>query len=273
MVPPIGGITPERDYVDRKISSWLPGANGAMVRRSKPMEWVPDPRRAKLPPSPSRVSPVSPLPSRYSASSSSLHRPGSISPRTRKYSEPTPTIRKAETQLRSVLAVLEEDKLRIQPHSNITSNGHHPQHNPSIQNYDESHPTPPPPSSVLNDADVSSTGSCRPDLLLGNAQTNRNGFSDDDPIQPPANDNALSGMVDGGHETPRTTQALPPSSLLFPSGPDLSHTSTAMNGSPTRTPTATPHLVLRMNTDLGDALAADGWSDEKDGQVDVDRFS
>jgi len=278
-----GGITPERDYVDRKISSWLPGANGATVYAyspSEPTEWVGgvsshSPRTAS-PPSPSSFRrhsvspPLSPSP-RHSVSSSSAHMTYSSPPRTRKYSAPALTTRKAETQLRSVLAVLEEDKTKVQSHThhNANSKNNHTQHQHNHQpsshlRHDISAPSP--SSSVLDDADLSGTESDRPDLrvdISGNLQSIRNEVDDNGYHhyhQHHSANNNVSGVVVDDDETPRNSLPLPSSSLLFPSAPETStsSSSTSRNGSPTRTPTAPPQLV---RSDLGDALKPSSWSD------------
>jgi len=273
-----GGITPGRDYLDRKISSWLPGTNGATVHAYSPSEpagWVGgvSPRTAS-PPSPSSFRrhsvspPLSPSP-RHSASSSSSSAHSSP-PRTRKYSAPTLTTRKAESQLRSVLAVLEEDKTRVQSHPNTHHNGnsksHHSQHQHNRQ--PSSHLqhvilASSPSSSALDDADLSGTEPDLPDLRVdtgGNHQSIRNEVDDNAyHHQHHSVNNNVSG-VDDDDETPRNSLALPSSSLLFPSGPETStsSSSTSRNGSPTRTPTAPPHLV---RSDLDDALKPSSWSD------------
>lgn len=264
--------------MDRKISSWLPGANGATVFAygpSEPAGWVSSssssPSTASPPsPSPLRRHAVSLLssPSRQSPPPSSSHRASSTSPRSRKLSAP-PTVRRAETQLRSVLAVLDEDNTRAQlPSSSHHNNNAHSQPSlPSSQDQNRPHhgiSVPPPSSAVLDDGNLSGTASDRPDLrvdISGHPHSNnRDVVSDNDHHHQHHQHSSASGVVaeDGDQETPRNLLAMPASTLLFPSGPEVSYASTSQNGSATRTPTESPRLRLPVTTDV---FNSSGWSE------------
>ena len=110
---PRAGTTPERDFMDsfqtslanNKITSWLPGTNGAIPVPESP-DWANvSPLTATPPRSASPPRSTSPPPRKSS--------PPNGSPR-RHSLPPSGSVRKAETKLRSVLAVIEEDKVRVQ---------------------------------------------------------------------------------------------------------------------------------------------------------------
>lgn len=236
MVP---GITPERDDdVHRKISSWLPGANGATVyewARGGPSNTL-SAKTASPPSSPLRRHSISPALSRHSAmssSSSSLHRTNNTSPRTRKYSAPALIIRKAETQLRSVISVLEEDKTGLKHEKE--GFGDHLESGQNQEALDASS------SSYVRLGDTTSS---RPDLegdeINGILPSSRNDDYRTDTLS-----RVVVAEGEGeGDETPLGVST----SLLFPSIPDLeestSPSTTLRNGngdwSVTMTPTA-PH--------------------------------
>lgn len=95
-------------FLNNRISSWLPGTNGAIrspAHSPELAEWASVSSPTATPPRSTSPANSTPSPSRGSSP------PNGAS---RRHSVPTSTVRKAESKLRSVLAVIDEDKPRGQ---------------------------------------------------------------------------------------------------------------------------------------------------------------